>query len=385
MSLAQRYNYVSNIIPDPARQWDAIREKSVIPHQVEVQPGPLMGPICWMKCPYCYGGAASDSGERLLPKRYVEIMHELAIGGVPKVVFAGYATDPLNYSHIHDLVKVAVDAGQIVGFHTKALKLDEVLIKLLAERRGAAKSYFSVSVDAGTDKIYNRVHGIKNLKSRSLTRVLSNISELTRRRRQYRNNIDISATYLVNHLNCGRDEMLTSIQKLREAGVDLIRFTFPQMPRGGGEDLVSYVPDRLTVETMMAELTDLVKQENSEICQVVVLDMDKELGTVDLPRTTPCFARYIFPTIGFDGWLYHCSESASPDFRELALGNLSTSNFWDCYYGYENRNLENEFLMACKKMSRAECKCDRKEHVVNSVLKPQIDSTFKGVNWAVNL
>ncbi|MEZ4483741.1 MAG: hypothetical protein R2864_03815 [Syntrophotaleaceae bacterium] len=119
--LTQRYNYVNNIIPDPKEIRDGIRAKTTIPYQVELQPGPLQGPICWLKCPYCYGSAAADSGERLLaPQRYVDIMHELAAAAVAKVVFAGYATDPLNYEYLPDLVKIAVDSGQIVGFHTKA-------------------------------------------------------------------------------------------------------------------------------------------------------------------------------------------------------------------------------------------------------------------------
>ena len=79
--LSQRYNYTQNIIPNPEAMITAIRNKTVIPYQVEIQPGPLKGPICWLKCPYCYGGAAKDSGERLQPQRYVEIMQELADGG----------------------------------------------------------------------------------------------------------------------------------------------------------------------------------------------------------------------------------------------------------------------------------------------------------------
>ena len=43
----------------------------------------------------------------------MEIMRQIAEGGVNKVIFAGYATDPLFYSHIEDIVGVAVDYNQI--------------------------------------------------------------------------------------------------------------------------------------------------------------------------------------------------------------------------------------------------------------------------------
>ena len=57
------------------------------------------------------------------------------------------------------------------------------------------------------------------------------------------------------------------------------------------------------------------------------------------PRTIPCYARYIFPTVGFDGWLYNCSQSSAPNFRSAALGDLTKKDFWDLYYDYDNGKL----------------------------------------------
>lgn len=383
--LAQRYNYVQNILPEPAEVVRSIREKKVVPYQVEVQPGPLKGPLCWLKCPYCYGGAALDSGERLAPERYVTLMHELADGGVPKIVFAGYATDPLNYEFIHDLVEVAVNSRQIVGFHTKALQIGKPLMKLLTERQLADKSYFSISVDAGSDTVYNQVHGVRNMNAKLLTRVIKNIKDLTASRRAFDTRLDLSATYLINHLNCDRDEVLTAIDRLRDAGVDLIRFTFPQLPREGVQTALSdYVPGREAVEMMMVRLHSIIERENSRECQVVIRDMDKEFGTIDLQRSLPCFARFVFPSVGFDGWLYHCSESASLDFRGLALGNLAKSSFWDCYYNYDAEALECEIAKSCLGMDQAGCKCDRKEHGVNGTLLRHVDLAHEDLARVVN-
>ena len=80
-----------------------IINKTIVPHQVEVQPGPMRGNICWLSCPYCYGNTAIDTGERLSKERYLEIMDQIAEGGVNKIIFAGYATDPLNYENIEEL------------------------------------------------------------------------------------------------------------------------------------------------------------------------------------------------------------------------------------------------------------------------------------------
>ena len=42
-----------------------------VPYQIEIQPGREKGKaLCWMQCPYCYGGSAKNSGDRLSVERY---------------------------------------------------------------------------------------------------------------------------------------------------------------------------------------------------------------------------------------------------------------------------------------------------------------------------
>jgi len=77
----------------------------------------------------------------------------------------------------------------------------------------------------------------------------------------------------------------------------------------------------------------------------------------------------VFPSIGFDGWLSHCSESAAPHFRELALGNLAERDFWDVYYDYDPAEMEAELARSAAAMCKTGCRCDRKEHIVNQRLR----------------
>jgi hypothetical protein len=46
-----------------------------------------------MPCPCCYGLSAQDDGSRLTLERYVQVMHQIASGGVPKIIFGGYAAN----------------------------------------------------------------------------------------------------------------------------------------------------------------------------------------------------------------------------------------------------------------------------------------------------
>ena len=132
--LRDRYQFKVGYIPNYEEFRDKIYKKTIIPYQVEFQPPPKSTKkICWLECPYCYGLSADDSaGDRMLKERAIKIMHQIADGGVKKVIFAGYATDPLNSPFLPDLLEIAIDNQMIFGFNTKALKVSPHLLELLA-------------------------------------------------------------------------------------------------------------------------------------------------------------------------------------------------------------------------------------------------------------
>ena len=384
--LRKRYSYESRYFDDPDMLREQILNKTVVPHQLEVQPGPTSTKsLCWLKCPYCYGLSAEDTGERLSPERYVEVLRQAAVGGIKKFIFAGYATDPLNYRHIDDLVKVAIDHGSVTGFHTKAIKVSMNLADLICRSDNAPLSYFSVSVDAGTNETYAKVHGVEGNRVPLYDRVLGNIRRLADLREKTGAHFDLSATYLVNEHNHSPDEVRKSIADLKAAGVDLLRFSFPQPPRGYTEEISEFVPGRENVGTYMAALSPIIEEANSEQCQVLMLDLDSQYDIYGKDRTLPCFARFLFPSVGFDGYLAHCSESAAPHFRDMMLADLSTTDFWDAFYNYPADQMASYFAETSAMMKKNNCKCDRKEHVVNNVLgKSGIFSDITGAPKVAN-
>ena len=76
--LKQTYSYKSQYVDSPEDLLEKIINKTIIPHQIEVQPGPKSNALCWLKCPYCYGGSSKMSGETLDDTRYIEVLHEIA-------------------------------------------------------------------------------------------------------------------------------------------------------------------------------------------------------------------------------------------------------------------------------------------------------------------
>ena len=367
--LEDKYQFKTNYIENFNTFKKSILEKKIIPHQVEFQAPPRGKKICWLECPYCYGLSADDTKERLEKNRGIEILEQILNGGVKKIIFAGYATDPLNSSYIEDLLDLTISKKAIFGFNTKALRVSEKFLSILSEKKIIEGSYISLSIDAGSNETYNKIHNVEG-SSKLYDKVLQNVKNLGKIKNK--NKFDLSAAYLVNIHSANTHDYEKFINDFIEAGCNLLRFTFPQQPKDIKTEK-GVVPSKEEVVFYKTELEKLKNKYDSENCSILVIDADYENNIYNKPRTVPCYARYVYPTVGFDGWLYNCSQSSAPNFRSSALGDLNKSDFWDLFYDYETKNFEN-FIFRCNdKINKSGCRCDRKEHVVNnSVIESKI-------------
>ena len=342
-----------------------ILNKEIKPYQVEFQAPPRGKKICWLECPYCYGLSAEDNGVRLEKTRGVEILRQILDGGVKKIIFAGYATDPLNCSYIEDLLSLTMLKDAIFGFNTKALKISDKFFEILNNKKIAESSYISLSVDAGSNETYNKIHGVKG-NPKIYDKVLENTKKLGIIRKT--NYFDLSAAYLVNIHSSKKEDYERFLSDFIGAGCNLIRFTFPQQPKGIKTEK-GVVPSEKEKEKYMKILLELKKKYETPNCSILIVDADQEHDIYNKPRTLPCFARYIFPTVGFDGWLYNCSQSSAPNFHSSALGDLTKNDFWELFYNYQIDNFENFHNLCNRKIDQSGCKCDRKEHIINQKIK----------------
>lgn len=368
-TLASRVSYGLNYVGEISSFVERCLTKTVLPYQVEFQPGRLKGKaLCWLSCSYCYGGASENTGERLSPERMLAIAEQTANGphgGVKKLIYAGYATDPLNYEYIDDLVDAGIRNRQVIGIHTKLIKISDRLVALLTDPNVKATGYITVSVDAGSSASYNATHSVSS-KADVFGRVVNNIRSLARSRRASGGSIEITANYLVTRANNATEEVEKAIRILGDAGVDLLRFSFPQLPYGQSSNGGTLVPGRAEVEEYYTRLRPVIDAHQGGSMKVVVLDADGEHG-IDRQRTLPCMARFIYPTVGFDGYFAHCSQSAAPHFRDMMIANLAETDFWDAYYDYDADNFWSYMKQQYALMNTLGCRCDRKEHVVNSL------------------
>jgi sulfatase maturation enzyme AslB (radical SAM superfamily) len=359
--LEKKYSFKTEYVGNYLDFKNKIEKKKIIPYQVEFQPPPRSKKICWLECPYCYGLSALDNGERFAKNRSLEILKQILEGGVKKIIFAGYATDPLNSEYIDDLLELTIKNRAVFGFNTKALKISENFFEILNINKLPEGSYISLSVDAGTNESYNKIHDVKT-SAQIYDRVLKNVKKLGNIKKK--NFFDLSAAYLVNINNCNAYDYEKFINDFIDAGCNVIRFAFPQPPRDINTEK-GVIPTESEILLYNKDLTELKKKYENKDCLILISNPDKENDIYCKPRTIPCFARFIFPVVGFDGWLYNCSQSSAPNFRSTALGDLKVRDFWDLYYNYDRTNLKSYLGKHNEKINKSGCRCDRKEHLSN--------------------
>jgi sulfatase maturation enzyme AslB (radical SAM superfamily) len=360
--LEKKYNFKGNYIKDFKIFKDEIIQKKIIPYQIEFQAPPRGKKICWLECPYCYGLSADNNGERLSKERGLEILKQILDGGVKKIIFAGYATDPLNCSYIGELLDLTISNKAVFGFNTKALKISDTFLKALKNNKISEGSYISLSVDAGSNETYNLIHDVKAQKVKIYDQVLNNARRLGDIKSE--NYFDLSAAYLVNINSANFKDYENFINDFMSAGCNVLRFSFPQPPKDIKTEK-GVIPTQEEINSYISDLNKLKKKYENDKCLIIITNPDGDHDIYDKPRTVPCYARYLFPTVGFDGWLYNCSQSSAPNFRSTALGDLTKDDFWKLFYNYDSENLDS-FLNVCnKKISDSGCRCDRKEHIVN--------------------
>ena len=371
--LEKKYQFKTDYVKNYDDLKAQILKKKIIPHQVEFQAPPRGKKICWLECPYCYGLSAEDNKERLEKKRGLEILKQILNGGVKKIVFAGYATDPLNCDYIGELLDLTISSKSIFGFNTKALKISDTFLNALKTNKISEGSYISLSVDAGSNETYNLIHDVKAKKVKIYDQVLNNARRLGDIRSE--NYFDLSAAYLVNINSANFNDYENFINDFMSAGCNVLRFSFPQPPKDIKTEK-GVIPNQEEINSYILDLNKLKKKYENDKCLIIITNPDGDHDIYNKPRTVPCYARYLFPTVGFDGWLYNCSQSSAPNFRSTALGDLTKDDFWKLFYNYDSENLDS-FLNVCnKKISDSGCRCDRKEHIVNqSVIDSKVFKT----------
>ena len=129
----------------------------------------------------------------------------------------------------------------------------------------------------------------------------------------------MSAAYLVNINSANSYDYENLLMTLWKRVVIYCDLRFPQQPKDI-KTAKGVVPTENEIAHYKKKLEELKKKYSNSDCSILVIDADSDNNIYNKPRTVPCYARYVYPTVGFDGWLYNCSQSSAPNFESSALG-----------------------------------------------------------------
>lgn len=345
------YEYKSKIFRKCPDLIQRIKDRNFYPLKVEIHLPPKTKELCWLKCKHCYTQGDINENQKISEQRVIELINEISNGSPInnkkpyQIILSGFRTDPLNSNYFDSVLKYSIEKNFSFGVHTKGIVLSEESIDNLIHGN-SEEDYISFSMDAGDNKTYNLVHDIKNPKSLVFSRVVRNIEKLVNEKEKINSNLNIRATYLLTNENSG-DSVDSFIKIFSDIGVDTIRFSVPIYPKMGNQDRKT-IHEEIS-EKKLKELEDFflnIKKENEKI---VYLDFPSSSE-----RVLPCFTRHIFPTIGYEGYLYPCCSVASKEFEILRIADLKEQSFWESFYKIKYLDYIS-----------ANCQCDRNSSETN--------------------
>ncbi len=358
---------------------DRIQGHTILPHHVEIHTPPKTKKLCWLQCSWCYGKYHRVNQEtRVSPNRLLDIVSEIckdshfAAQSASRIVFSGIMTDPLNSdaSLLQSLIRTVKGNSIVYGLHSKFISLSNPIREVIVHGGRAGEDYLSISLDAGTSDTYNKVHHLSG--GSTFQRVLSNIQKIT--------NIassglpKIIVTYLLQEANANTRDIIEAIRWCRDLGVPFIRFSTPQVQyqSNGRSDYST------ATQAQLGEAEEIILECQTAMAprpQIILLPINPRRPIVppSEDKSYCCHSRWLFPAVGFDGFLYTCCQVASVEFKGLRIADLNTSSFWDAYYRYQ---YPGDALLP----ARFPCQCDRKALDVNARLTRALEVRTKTTN-----
>jgi MoaA/NifB/PqqE/SkfB family radical SAM enzyme len=309
---------------------------SDVPHHLEIHLPPVSEQHpCWCSCRYCYGqfhGPVDRS--RALRASDLERLIVSARGLVEKFVFSGVFTDPM-YSDLAELALVTSKKlrGQLVGIHTKGIRLSDELKRTII-LCAVPGDYISFSLDTVDQEASASLHGLPP-DSRALDRIRENIETLCEMRSSRGSPLRVIVTALLLEETATIGQVRDLLSFCRRATVDVLRFSLPQEPVGARTPRFTDAGRRLS--SLIGEIQQLASSTSGTCRPAVALLQNPDPKC--LSALSYCHAQYYYPAVGCDGYLYPCCQVATGQFPQLRLGDCKKGDFWEIWQSDAVRKL----------------------------------------------
>lgn len=263
--------------------------------------------LCNHNCVWCYYQSFRDREKVMIPKEKIfSLFDEMAELDVKAILFAG-GGEPLTHPNICEVIRHAHKRGFKIGMSTNGgmLKNKEIQKTILD-----CHTYLRVSLDAGTDKIHNKLHRVKD---GEYSKILSYVKEMSSKRKR-----DIILGYAFLVCNENYFEIEKAVENAISNGFDYIQFR----PIIGQEisDEAKAVAD-FKIEKM--------KDRHPDFAILGTLSRFEELKTNN-KGFKKCRATPLVTIIGADMKVYLCCQwRGNPKYVIGDVSNKTFKEVWD--------------------------------------------------------
>lgn len=180
----------------------------IVPVNMEISPSGA----CNLRCKFCAQSFLGYQPDILDKDVLLESIRSVSGKGLKAVVLAGEG-EPLVNKQLPEMIHGIDECGIDIGMSTNALLVNK---EFSADCLGKLK-WVRVSLNAGTSKTYNEVHG-KPEDFRGIELVLDNLADMVSLKK--RENLDVTIGVQMVLIPDNRDEMVILAKRLKEIGVD---------------------------------------------------------------------------------------------------------------------------------------------------------------------
>lgn len=287
--------------PDRVAQWNQTGD--CFPLQVEI--GATNS--CQHFCTFCSLDWITHGKVKIDPNAMIRSLESMAKVGVKAVYFAGEG-EPMLHRNMADFVEVSYENGMGVSMATNG----QLLTREKAEKIIPKLSWIRFSIDAATPDTHAKIHGVNPT---AYTKILDNISECVRIKKDTHSKLDIGVQAIVLPENL--PEMEDFVVMFKDIGVDNV-----QLKPAHNHPSSQFSPD--VYDFYKPGLQEKLKSHQGNGFNVVVREEGME--RLSKPRIYgECFSFSFFALVDAVGDVYTCNIFY--DKPEYSFGNLNENTF----------------------------------------------------------
>ena len=315
---------------------------------VEWQNNPLISPIyievspvsyCDNNCIFC-GLDFVKARNKLNTEKYISFIKEAGKSGLKSVMFAGEG-EPLLHEELDRLIRETYDSGVDTSLVTNGNKADKELMDNILKYL----TWIRFSVDAGSDKVYSKVHGVK---SGIFEKVLKNIENCVKIKRAQNLTTTIGVQFLV--LNENFKDIECAIKIFSEIGIDYITLKpFSHHPQMERKLEINYSEEKLS------EINAICKRYSRDI-DIIFRKLSFQKYIKKEKDFKSCYALSFWGHLTAAGEFFTCSVFIGDD--RFKAGNINYDNARkilfgskrerSIQYGIMNLDVEQECRVNCR-------------------------------------